>query len=266
MVDSVNSITHPTTASFEANPGLRRRVLTKDEVIAYALASLGFPNIKIEATDDQFGILIQKLLDEYNCWRPVEKFDVLDNTTSVINKYNLRELNKPYGRGIVHVSIGTKENFFSPISGVFALGIPHPISHLSPDQYDLALRYIKMAKKVYSSEPDWEFEEPILWLYAPTGYGGPFVAAYTYYADCTGVEDIREYDYSWAKEYFMNLVKRAVGHARRKYGSIPGPQGTNLDGTELVKEAEDELKRLSSILESKSYSDAPPISPGGLMG
>jgi hypothetical protein len=254
---------HPINVHNDASEGIRRRVLTKDEVYAFALAQMGFPTVKVEADEMQMGVLLQAAMDEYNNWRPVEKFDVLDGVTSSLNRYNLRELEKPYGRGLVNVSIGTKENFFSPISGVFALGIPHPISHLSPDQYDLALRYIKTARKIYSSQPDWEWQEPVLWLYAPTGYGGPFVAAYTYYTDSLGPEDIRQADYKWFKEYFFNLLRRAVGHARRKFSAIPGPQGHTMDGSDLVREAEESLKLLSSQLESKSYADAPPLGPGG---
>ena len=219
--------------------------------------------MKVEAEDAQMGVFLQHALDEYNNWRPVEKFDVLDSVTSAINRYDMRSLEKPFGRGIVRVQIGTKENFFSPISGVFALGIPHPISHLSPDQYDLALRYIKTARKVYSSQPDWEWEEPVLWLYAPTGYGGPFVAAYTYYQDAIGPEDIRQPDYRWFKEYFYNLVRRAVGEARGKYSTLPGPQGFSMNGNDMVKAAEDALEKLSKELENKSYADSPPLGPSG---
>lgn len=258
-----NSNRHPLNANQEASEGIRRKVLTTAEVYSYALASLGFPQVNVEADNAQLGIFLQAALDEYSTWRPIEKFDVLDGVTSSLNRYNLNDLEKPYGRGIVKVQVGTKENFFSPISGVFALGIPHPISHLSPDQYDLALRYIKTARKVYSSQPDWEWQEPILWLYAPTGYGGPFIAAYTYFVDSFSPEDVRQVDYKWFKEYFMNLVKRAVGEARSKYGGIPGPQGTAMNGERLVSEANVELIRLRTELEMKSYADGPPLGPSG---
>lgn len=258
-----NVNTHPTDVHHVDGEGVRRSRLTKEEVFAYALASLGFPQVAVEANDMQFGIFLQEALDVYNNWRPVEKFDVLDSVTSAVNRYDMTQLQMPFGRGIVHVSIGTKENFFSPISGVFALGIPHPISHLSPDQYDLALRYIKTARNVYSSAMHWEWEEPVLWLYAPTGYGGPFVAAYTYYQDTSGPEEIRQTDYSWFKKYFYNLVRRAVGEARGKFSQIPGPQGHSLNGDKMVDKAEEALEKLEKELESKSYADTPPLGPGG---
>jgi hypothetical protein len=262
MAEAINTNTHNPNGHFESQKGQRRKVLTSKECIAYALANLAFPYTDVEASEDQFGIFIQAALDEYNNWRPIEKMDVLDAVTSALNKYDLNDMGKPYGRGISDVRIGTKENFFSPISGVFALGIPHPISHLSPDQYDLALRYIKTARKVYSSSPHWEWQEPVLWLYAPTGYGGPFVAGYTYWCDAMGPEEVRQADYKWFKDYFYNLVKRAVGEARDKFTGIPGPQAMALDGARMIQEANQAMEKLSAVLESKSYAESPPLGPG----
>jgi len=260
---------HPQNSQFENTSGIRRRVLTLDRIKAQAIARLGFSGVKrrgvdVEIEEDQMGILWELTLDEYNKWLPLIKRDVISATSGTRNQYDLRTLNKPYGRGLVDVRIAAKEDFFSPISGVFALGIPHPISHLSPDQYDLAVRYINLAKKIYSSEPDWEWEEPILWLYAPSGFGGPFVAAYQYHQDAAAPEDIPQEDWKWAQDYFFNLVKYAVGESRGKFGTIPGPAGQSIRGEAMASEATEALDRLREDIETKSYARVAPLGPNSV--
>lgn len=264
MVDDKNVNRAPQNAQKENTPGQRRRVLTPERLRHTAVARLGAPLIDVEITEEQFDLHWESTLDEYNRWLPLTKYDIIEGSSSTRNKYNLEDMNKPYGRGINEVRIVSREDFFSPISGVFALGIPHPISHLSPDQYDLALRYINASKKVYSSEPDWEWEEPILWLYAPTGFGGPFAASYQYSQDCVNPEDIPTHDWPWVIDYFSNLVKQAVGMTRRKFGSIPGPSEQQMDGAEMVSEATEALNELKSKIEITSYSRVPPTSLGGI--
>lgn len=264
MVEDANVNRHPANAKRENTPGKRRRVLTKDRIKSFALASLGYPHVEVEIDEFQFTEIWERTLDEYNRWLPLEKHDIITGTSATRNQYDLDALNRPYGRGIFDVRIASKEAFFSPISGVFALGIPHPISHLSPDQYDLALRYIYAAKKVYSSEPDWEWEEPILWLYAPTGFGGPFVAAYGYHQDICDPEDFPQEDWNWVLDYFAAHTKKMVGEARSKFGSIPGPAGQDLRGEAMITEATEKIEQLQADLEGRSYARVPPLGPNSV--
>lgn len=254
---------HSENAKFESTPGVRRRALTTDRVQSYALAMLGFPNVDVEIAPLQFQQAMERTLDEYNRWIPIQKYDVLTAVSSTRNQYNLATLNKPFGRGIVDVKIATKVQFFSPIAGIIP-GVPHPITHLSPDQYDLALRYIFTAKKIYSAEPDWEWEEPVLWLTAPRSFGGPFIAAYAYSQDAFRPEDVAQEDWNWFIEYHFNVVKEMVGEARGKHGTIPGPNGNPIRGSEMVSEARDERRRLETQLETQSYCRTPPLGPGSI--
>jgi hypothetical protein len=264
MAEDKNLNTHPANARNESTSGIRRRVLTRERVESYALASLGFPKVDVEITPQQFGEAWERTLDEYNKWLPLEKHDVITATSATVNQYDLLALNKPFGRMVTDVRIASKEEFFSPISGVFALGIPHPVSHLSPDQYDLALRYIFTAKKIYSSEPDWLWEEPILWIYAPSGFGGPFIAAYRYSQDSIDPGDVPQEDWGWVLDYNYNQVKKMVGEARGKFGVVPGPDSTPIRGAELADAAEEKLTELSQELEAKSYCRVPPLGPGSV--
>lgn len=264
MGDAPNLHRHNPNARHDEEPGKRKPALTKREVYNHALARLGHPVVEVDAEPQQFEPLWQATLDFYNRYMPVYKMSVLDSVSAAINKYNLIDLGKPFGREVVDVKIATRETFFSPISGVFALGIPHPISHLSPDQYDLALRYIKTARKTYSSSPDWTWHEPILWIYAPTGYGGPFVAPYVYLAESLEAEDIPNEDHHWIKNYFLALLKEAVGHARMKFGVVPGPNSAQMDGQALVQAAQSKMERLEEELINRSYAMTPPFWAGGM--
>jgi len=245
--------------NFDSSEGIRRPQMDETEVKSYVLSQIGFPVTEVELKPEQFTHLIRRVLDEYNKWLPVYKHGLLTGVSSLINSYDLQTLQIPYGRAIVDVEIISKQQFFAPIAGVFALGIPHPISHLSPDQYDLSLRYIGAAKKVYSSDMEWEWSEPILWLYAPTGYGGPFNCAYLYIADCSAPSDIQTEDWGWFKDYTLALVKMAVGESRSKFGSIPGPAGQQLRGAEMIKEGLDSKKELEDSIRSKSLARVPPL-------
>jgi hypothetical protein len=250
---------HNPNVNFDTNEGIRRPQLTEEDVKSYALTQLGYPVTEVELTPQQMTHLMKRVLDEYNKWLPVYKYGLLTGVSSTINQYNLQSLEQPYGRAIVDVTIVSKQQFFAPIAGVFALGIPHPISSLSPDQYDLSLRYIGAAKKVYSSDMEWEWSEPILWLYAPTGYGGPFNCSYLYIQDCSSALDVQAEDWGWFKDYFLALTRMAVGESRAKFGSIPGPASQNLRGDSMIKEGLEAKKELEDSIRSKSLARCPPL-------
>lgn len=254
---------HSENARFESSAGVRRRELTLDGIKAYALSRLGFPITDVEIEQSQMGVLWERVLDEYNKYLPIMKYDVIQTVSSAIQQYDFAALGQPFGREVTDVQILQREAFFAPISGVFALGIPHPISHLSPDQYDLALRYINTARKVYSSEPDWEWEEPVLWLFAPTGFGGPFSAAYSYIQDASEPKDIPAEDHGLVKDLFFGYVMQAVGMSRGKFSSIPGPAGQNLLGQDLITLGQEEIARCMKDMEDKSYLRTPPLGWGG---
>lgn len=250
---------HLSNVQHDDSEGVRRRALTSDTVRKYALGQIGFPVTQVELSTQQESILLERVLDEYNKWLPVYKLDILTTVSSMINRYNLLELNKPFGRGLVDVQIVSKQQFFAPIAGVFSLGVPMPISHMAPDQYDLSLRYIDTAKKVYSSSMEWEWSEPMLWLYAPTGFGGPFDACYMYLQDCSVCEDVAAEDWGWFKDYYLALVKIAVGESRAKFGGIPGPAQQTLRGADLIRDGKEEKKELEKDIQSKSYARVPPL-------
>ncbi len=254
---------HPENVWFETSEGVRRRHLTKEAVIEYSLHALGFPVVDVEVESPQFNSFFSMAFDVYNKFKPVLKTSVLKSVSSQVSRYDLRALNLPFGRGVVDAVVVSREQFFSPISGVFALGIPHPISHLSPDQYDIALRYINESKKIYSSAFEWEWEEPTLWAYAPSGLGGPFSIAYVYAADASVPADIPQYDHDWFKKYVYAQTMMAVGETRVKFNTVPGPMEQRLNGDMLVRRADKMIEKLEDSIQLQSYAYAPPLGPSG---
>lgn len=263
MPVNVNLNEWPQSAMFGTSAGGRRKHMTKEDVFEYALHQLGFPVVEVEIEAPQLSSFLSLAFDVYNKFKPVLKMNVLKGVSSSINSYNLRDLNIPYGRGVVDAVVVSRDQFFSPISGVFALGIPHPISHLSPDQYDLALRYINEAKKVYSSTFEWDWEDPILLAHAPSGLGGAFSIAYTYVADAQVPDDIPAYDHAWFKKYFYSHVMLAVGEGRVKFDTVPGPFIQKLNGDLLVRRADEKIAALDLQIENESYAYTPPLGPSG---
>lgn len=252
-----NLNTHTTGVQHEGSQGIRRRQMTETAVINYALVALGAPVVDIEVIREQMQPLLDRTFDEYNKWLPTFKEGILFGVSGNRQRYDLRELNVPFGRGVIDVRILTHRNFFNPVIGPLSLGIPTPITHLSPDQYATAIRYIKEAQKVYSSAPDWIWEEPVLWVYSPSTLAGPFEVAFTYSQDCSTFEEIPQRDHSWIKDYFMNLLKRTLGETRGKFGSLPGPGSLAVRGAEMVAEAAAELQRLEKELTMRSYALTP---------
>jgi len=125
----------------------------------------------------------------------------------------------------------------------------------------LALTYIKKAREIYSASDDWEWEEPVLWLHSTSSFHGPHQVAYTYYQDISRFEDVPTPEQGDVKDYFMNLMKRTVGEIRGKFGTVPGPGANSIRGSEMIQQANDELRRISTDWQKRSIALVPPYGP-----
>jgi hypothetical protein len=250
------------TPQHDGVEGERRRQLTADKVITHALVSLGAPLSEIEADPLTYQVWMDKTLDLYNKYMPTLRYgSFIPGAQQFSGTYNFDQLQLPYGRGVVDCKMVTREQFFSPVSGVFALGVPHPISHLAPDQYSLAIRYIRSAQSVYSSTFEWEWQEPVLYVHAPGFVAGPSELAYRYMAEATKPEDVPSEDHQWFKDYFLACLQESVGRVRRKFSSTPGPASMQLDGSEMVQEAREDKQRLESEIRDRSHALVVPLPP-----
>lgn len=230
------------------------------DVKVWVRVMLGAPRVSVELMDVSLDAALTITLDVYNKWLARRKMNVIDPVFSGIQSYNLRELDLPFGRGVRHVEFTEREQFFSPVGGVFSLGIPTPIAQRSLEQFDIALRYIEMARRVFSSEPGHLWEEPILFIFAPEGFGVPLRATYTYYEQVR-IGEVPDYHHDWIRRYCLAWSKIALGHIRRKFNSVPGPQGgeISLDGGELVTEGNEETQRLDEEIMKVSHAVEPLI-------
>lgn len=242
--------------------GVRRRAITDDELNAYALAMLGFPNVDIEIDPLQLQIARQTTLDKYNEIAPTLKEGVIPNVIPGQTQYNLETIGIPFGRGVTDVRFVRRDAVFTPAYGVWALGIPAPINAMSPDLVTLTRTYLNTARRAYDVAPDWQWEEPVLWIFSSRMVGPMLVIAYEYAAEAQSVSEIHATHIPWVKDYFLALVKLMVGEARAKMPQIPGPQGTQMNGSDLKSEARESLAALEEDLRSRTRNLIPPIGPG----
>jgi hypothetical protein len=109
--------------------------------------------------------------------------------------------------------------------------------------YHLLQAYRKFSQRILSNEGNWEFmvsTNTIRLFPVPKG-AFPVVVEY--------IPAITTFNSPQAKEVtyraYLAQMKIAVGHARRKFGGIPGPDGStiNFDGDALVSEGREEYEK-----------------------
>ena len=62
----------------------------------------------------------------------------------------------------------------------------------------------------------------------------------------------RVYNDRWLKEYATELIKKQWGSNLKKFGGMQLPGGVTLNGDQIYKDAEDEIRRLEEDME-KNY-------------
>ena len=74
--------------------------------------------------------------------------------------------------------------------------------------------------------------------------------------DLTILNDV--YSQPWIKDYTLALCMRSLGQARSKFGSLPGPGGSNqLNGTQLLQDAQSMIDRLELEITNSMTGETP---------
>ncbi len=100
--------------------------LTRETLISFVEGMLGAPQIQLEVSSQSYTSALDITLGIFNTSYPRVDHGIINPVNPAIKEYNLRELGKPFGRGISDVSLTEQSQFFSPVGGVFSLGIPKP--------------------------------------------------------------------------------------------------------------------------------------------
>jgi len=167
--------------------------------------------------------LISKDKDHAESWKYVAKEFGLDEEPSELLKLGREKF------GIPQYIAGNIGN----ISG---------IQNLLTD-YWLLQAYRKFSQRLLGNEGQWEFkvEANTIRLFPVPKGSFPVVVEY--------LPSVTEFKSPQAREItyrsFLSRMKEALGHARRKFGGIPGPDGSTItfDGDALVTEGREEYEK-----------------------
>lgn len=110
--------------------------------------------------------------------------------------------------------------------------------------YHLLQAYRKFSQRILGTEGTWEFsvEANTIRLFPVPKGSFPVIVRYLPNVTSFKSPQAREITY----RAFLARMKEALGHARRKFGGIPGPDGSviNFDGDALVAEGREEYEKV----------------------
>lgn len=249
--------------------------LAQNEVTDYVREMLGEGNIKVELTPSQASRILKQSLRIFNTYRPHIFIEELatqaggpnpNQQTRGVTRYDLTELDKPFGKGVVEVQrpLGPQAIEFEP--DIFAL--PFQFFYATGggaggiglrEVGDVLARQIDIENRrsVVGGVRDWDFRlervandnelHGVLYV-NPVPAGGE---RYTYfYAADRTIAEVPNDDEQWFLDYALALGKQVVGRTRRKWNSDL-PQ----DGAALVTEGTTEKKELEAQIKSRAFVD-----------
>lgn len=129
---------------------------------------------------------------------------------------------------------------------------------------ELALQYYETAEMLFGSSRVWQFEidnsvDPALGrLYLSPDRQNTIDRVVYRYAMWHDLETIPFPDLDLFLAYARALARERIGLARRKFGQVPGEnEGQQLDGSDMVSEAREDLNTLSERLRQRKGDQVP---------
>jgi len=123
------------------------------------------------------------------------------------------------------------------------------------------LQATEMRKRIFSVEPDWQYDQQTKLLHV-TARGGSFSAAMLVQLKVNDFDPghLNDKDDYLFVRYVKAKCKEVVGRTRSKYDSLPGAGGpTTMDGNRLLDEAKEELLALDIEIFASQGPDIPMI-------
>ena len=207
----------------------------------HVLSQLGHPNVLVELTEVQMEQILRSTGDFIARYFPLEEKYAFFMTTPLKASYDIPS-DAYWIREIAFDPVTTRiGDIFGAESYLFNIGNISGIQNMLTD-YHLLQAYRKFSQRILGTEGTWEFKVSTnsLILY-PTPKGTfPVVVKY--------MPVIEEFNSPQAREITYRIIlaqlKIALGHARRKIGSVPSPDGgtIGLDGDQLVSEGKEEYE------------------------
>lgn len=208
-----------------------------------ALSELGHPNVLVEIQEQQWESMLRSIGDFIAHFFPTEDKYAFFMTNPLQNTYDLPE-DAYWVREIAWDPVTTRiDDIFGAESFLFNIGNVTGIQNLLTD-YHMLQAYRKFSQKILATEGKWEYfygEGRVRLFPTPKGTF-PVIIHYTPAVDNFNSPYAREL----AQRAMNAKTKIAVGHVRRKLGSLPAPDGGTIgwDGDQLVQEGKEELEKL----------------------
>lgn len=244
--------------------------LTRDFLRNHVRDQLGRGVVRVELTDAQIDAAIGDAVRLYNKYLPRRKRAALPAAPN--GRYELSDT-YPMIQEIIDVvgvrnrdtSAGDRIDLFDPL--IYMPGGAINTSGLAT--YLQSLESMEYARRIFSSEVEWHTQwEDVsgtmkFVLYINTSsvsnqvYGFEYIEGITADdAPASGLRFVSQDMHDWFVRYVTAVSKRTLGRALRKFQGIPGPDGSDLqlDGTDLVTDAENELADLTDQIQQTRTS------------
>lgn len=207
----------------------------------HVISQLGHPLVLVEIMETQMEQVLRSTGDFISTYFPQEERYAFFMTSPLKAEYEL-PADAYWVREVSFDPVTTRiSDIFGAESFLFNIGNVTGIQNLLLD-YHMLQAYRKFSQKILGTEGQWEFsvEAGTIRLFPVPKGSFPVVVRY--------LPSVGSFKSPWAREitYRATLarMKEALGYARRKISSIPGPDGSAIsyDGDALVQEGKEEYK------------------------
>ncbi|SMO59463.1 hypothetical protein SAMN06269117_11322 [Balnearium lithotrophicum] len=212
--------------------------MTFEEVKDIVLSELGYPKVEVELTDEQINRCISFALSRIN-----SDF-VKKNKVALLLTPGQQSYPFPYEPFRVTYIPNPPEDIFS----LFSEG-----NFLSIAYYARLKAWTEMAERAYGTDPDWEWEDGVLYLNPPPTSSSVCAVEYVTPYSLGEIEQGTEIG-----ELFLLLVgakaRRILRTIRGKFSGVPSPGGTvQLDADVLLQEAQEAEEEYKRRVEERKF-------------
>jgi len=219
----------------DVQPLLQPKKLVEDDLKTYVLHMLGAPFVTVEVKPEQITTFITSGLERYSRLMPKLRYFSIPAFAG-IQEYELPR--DTIGFGVCDVMIPRLDPIAplllssGPRLDIFGYRYSYPYRDISELYIDYF--YFKEATRILSADFDWEYLDGAIRIHPKPDEPFPLTYVSAFPRD---LDSFPADDFDWLKDYVLGSVKVAVGHARRKFGTIPGAQtGQQLDGAQMISE------------------------------
>ena len=235
-----------------------------EELKSRIFTEFGWPNVKVEITDDQFLHLIKIAANYLNTYSPKVDY-IIKDVKANISDYVIDEYDYIHSVQDVYVSasylIGLGLPYQNLMPDVMTLAAANDISVLE-EWVNLFATY-DLAKRMFGSQPKATLIIPNRIRIDPIPrMNTRFCFVITVNHD-RNLASLDQYELDWFLRYMKVVVGKAVGETRRKYDGVQLPVGTlSNSGSAMYTEFSEKEKELIEELRNRHKLPAAYISLG----